>query len=316
MIKMNSSKKVPGDAYMLGRDGREIWVDVHPYGVVRKQSNTRECNLLPAVFLAENSRENRKEAIQFINSYLAEEVMKATDEEAEKLDNPEAIRKYLYNRLKRKPITFIQVLEWKGIVGDSEAAAQELVSFYDPKYFSNFDEAMDVDTRDLGIDLAYILNQEFIRIRVGGRYDSYGNGGYYARIGSTGFNWADLITDSVRRHHKKDNISFICIERDSESDTGDPFAKSEIYSYKTDSGTDIENLPIQQFLNEKISLASSVRYQDNTLENAIHRILSKSPSLNGLIKIRANRTRIFNRLGSMCLAERNGLMLHKTDKAE
>ena len=78
-VKLNTAAKIQGDAYMLRRDGEEIWVDVHPYGVITKQSNARECNLLPAVFLARYSRENKSEAIQFINSYLAEVVMNADE---------------------------------------------------------------------------------------------------------------------------------------------------------------------------------------------------------------------------------------------
>lgn len=308
MIKLNNSRvKTPGDAYMLRRDGEEIWVDVHPYGVQRRQANARECNLLAAVFLARYSRNNQEEAITFINSYLAQLLLEAPDDVADTLDNPTTIRKYLKQRLLAVPKTFIQVLEWAGVVGDNERNAQALLQYYKPEIFSSFNDAYEVDTRDTGTGLALALNQEFIRIRVGGRYDSNGDGGYYARIGSTGFDWSGLIRESVQRHWKKDRLSFVCVERDSESDTGDPFSKGDVYVYKTADGKDIANMPIEIFLESELSLMASYRYPKPCLEWGIQEVVSCSSSLKKLYSLNANRTRILSRLGYLCLQERKGL---------
>lgn len=306
MIRLNTKKNL-GDAYMLRRDGTEIWVDVHPYGVITKHKATRESNLLTAVFLARYSQYNKEAAIKFINSYLAELVLQATEEEEAELTNPNVIRKYLKQKLASMPKTFIQVLEWQGIVGEPDRNAAALVQYYDPAIFSNFDEAWDVDTRDNGIDLAVALNQEFIRIRIGGRYDSYGDRVYYARIGSTGFNWADLIKKSVKSHWKKDNIEQVCIERDSESDTGNPFDKGSIYVYKTDNGEDIANIPVEKYLEEQVSLISSMKYHTNSVEYHIQSMLSRTPAIDTLRTAKLNSSRLFRIISQLCLNERTGL---------
>jgi hypothetical protein len=310
-VKLNSAAKIQGDAYMLRRDGEEIWVDVHPYGVITKQSNARECNLLPAVFMARYSRENKSEAIQFINSYLAEVVMNADDSIIDTLDNPDAIRKYLREALTNVPSTFIQVLEWQGVVGDKQRNADALVQYYDPSIFDSYDAAFDVDTRDDGTQLAKALNQEFIRIRTGGRYDSYGDGTYYARIGSSGFNWSKNIKQSVKEHKRE--VSNVCIERDSESDTGDPFAKDTIYAYKTDSGKDIMNMPVDEFINEPVSLLSSKQYDEKSVYMYIQNQLAKTASIKTLNSARMNPTRLWDTISKLCYNERNGLTAYKVN---
>lgn len=309
-VKLNAAR-IPGDAYMLRRDGEEIWVDVHPYGAFREMKTTRECNLLAAVFLARYSRENRAEAIQFINSYLAEVLMQADDETADTLNNADAVRNYLREALAKKSATFIQVLEWQGVVGDAQRNADALVQYYDPSIFDSFDSAFDVDTSDNGRKLALALNQEFIRIRIGGRYDRYGDGTYYARIGSTGFNWSELIRQSVKAHKRE--IEKVCIERDSESDTGDPFDKDTVYAYKTDEGKNIENMPVEEFLNAPVSLLSSKKTDINTMYCSIKKHLNKTVSINASYKIPMNNTRFWNTVARLCYIERDGLTAFKVN---
>lgn len=246
-----------GEAYMLRRDGLEVWVDVHPYGVINRTDYARECNLLPAVFLAEHSSVNKQEAITFINSYLAEEVLSAPEEVFDTLTDPDKIRAYLLTALANKPSTFIQVLEWKGIVGDNKRNAQALVQYYKPEVFANSDEAYDVDIRDSGTLLAQALNQEFIRIRIGGEYESIGTGTYFARIGSTGFDWTSLIRSSFASHHAKRECDTICIERDEESDTGTPWKSTSRRVYRTADGKLIANLSAEEFLSSELPVLAN-----------------------------------------------------------
>lgn len=309
-VKLNAAR-TPGDAYMLRRDGEEIWVDVHPYGAFQEMKTTRECNLLAAVFLARYSRENKTEAIQFINSFLAEVLMNAPDDVADSLNNADAVRKYLRDALAKMPSTFIQVLEWQGSVGDKQKNADALVQYYDPSMFDSFDAAFDVDTQDDGRKLAIALNQEFIRIRIGGRYDRYGDGTYYARIGSTGFNWSELIRQSVKSHKRE--IEKVCIERDSESDTGDPFDKGTVYAYKTDDGKNIENMPVDEFLNAPVSLLASRKTDTNNMYDSIKKHLNKTVSINASYQIRMNNTRFWDSVARLCYYEREGLTAFKVN---
>lgn len=309
-VKLNSTRTL-GDAYMMRRDGEEIWVDVHPYGSFRDLKTTRECNLVAAVFLARYSRENREEAVKFINSYLAELLMQADDAIADSLNNADAVRGYLKEALLKMPSTFIQVLEWQGVVGDKQRNADALMQYYDPSIFDSFDSAFDVDTQDNGRKLALALNQEFIRIRIGGRYDRYGDGTYYARIGSTGFNWSDLIKQSVKAHKRE--IDNVCIERDSESDTGDPFAKDTVYAYKTDDGKDIMNMPVDEYLSSPISLLASRNCGANNIYTSIQQHLNKTVSITASYNIRMNNTRFWNTVARLCYMERDGLSVYKVN---
>lgn len=310
-VKLNSATRTPGDAYMMRRDGEEIWVDVHPYGSFRDLKTTRECNLVAAVFLARYSRENKDEAVKFINSYLAEVLMQADDEIIDTLDNADAVRKYLRTALANVPSTFIQVLEWQGVVGDKQKNADALVQYYDPSMFDSYDAAFDIDTRDTGKKLALALNQEFIRIRIGGRYDRYGDGTYYARIGSTGFNWSDLIRQSVKAHKRE--IDNVCIERDSESDTGDPFAKDTVYAYKTDEGQDIMNMPVDDYLNAPVSLLASRQSAVNDVYGYIQQKLAETTSIKTLNSARMNNSRLWNTIARLCYMERDGLSVYKVN---
>lgn len=310
-VKLNSATRTPGVAYMMRRDGEEIWVDVHPYGAFRDMKTTRECNLVAAVFLARYSRENKDEAVKFINSYLAEVLMQADDDIADSLTNADAVRSYLKEALVKMPSTFIQVLEWQGVVGDKQRNADALIQYYDSSIFDSFDSAFDVDTQDNGRKLALALNQEFIRIRIGGRYDRYGDGTYYARIGSTGFNWSDLIKQSVKAHKRE--IDKVCVERDSESDTGDPFAKDTVYAYKTDDGKDIMNMPVAEYLNAPISLLASRSYGANNIYTSIQQHLNKTVSIAASYNIRMNNTRFWNNVARLCYLERNGLSVYKVN---
>ena len=69
-VKLNTAR-TPGDAYMLRRDGEEIWVDVHPYGAFQEMKTTRECNLLAAVFLARYNVEGLCDMVANVGSNLA-----------------------------------------------------------------------------------------------------------------------------------------------------------------------------------------------------------------------------------------------------
>ena len=63
---------------------------------------------------------------------------------------------------------------------------------------------------------AYIcLNENYVRVRVGGRYDNDKEDCVYFRISSVNYDWGDNIIDVV--FNKFINVGYITIERDMES---------------------------------------------------------------------------------------------------
>lgn len=83
------------------------------------------------------------------------------------------------------------------------------------------------------------LNQEFLRARFGGMFNSDGDGIMYFRISSTGFNWFPIIWDFV--YNYRNSISGVTIVKDPES-TG-----QDGYYYKL--GTQpVNNMPTDEFL--------------------------------------------------------------------
>ena len=83
------------------------------------------------------------------------------------------------------------------------------------------------------------LNQEFLRARFGGMFDSDGDGVMYFRISSTGFNWFPIIWEFV--YNYQNSISGVTIVKDPES-TG-----QNGYYYKI-GGQAVNNMPVADFL--------------------------------------------------------------------
>lgn len=105
----------------------------------------------------------------------------------------------------------------------------------------NFDGAkiyQDLTAINLAVNDA--LNQEFLRARYGGMYDTGSSNSMYFRISSTGFNWFPLIWDFV--YSNRNQISDVTIVKDPES-TG---VQGKYYSH---AGTKIDHLPINDFIN-------------------------------------------------------------------
>ena len=81
-------------------------------------------------------------------------------------------------------------------------------------------------------------NEEFLRIRIGGSYDSNNNYGAYFRVSSNNFNWFDNIYYWVSDNkHYIDNIT---ITKDHQAGKG-----SDLYKYK---GQYIDKMPVDKFL--------------------------------------------------------------------
>ena len=100
---------------------------------------------------------------------------------------------------------------------------------------------------DLCLKIRRSINQQFCRVRIGGKYDSErGSNSLWVRISSVGFNWRDVIYTFVSSIYKSTRISDISICRDPESDN------TEVdYFYRAKDGQQYFHMPINEYLTEE-----------------------------------------------------------------
>lgn len=204
-------------AWMIRNDGKEIPVEAHPYVAF----DLIEQSLEAAEWLYKNTRyqETKALAIDFIDAY-AESVMEASDNIVDVLlKNVKDSREYF--SLSREFIHSVS----------GELLLKKKVSF-------------PLDTLQHRIN--YELNQEFLRARYGGMYNTVsGSKEMVFRISSTGFNWYPVIFEFVDK--RKERIDSVTIVRDREA-TG----QIDAY-YKTNDGKNVyRQFPLEDFLAEKV----------------------------------------------------------------
>lgn len=91
--------------------------------------------------------------------------------------------------------------------------------------------------------LTVILNQEFLRVRYGGMYETnYGNREIYFRVSSDGFNWYPLIWEFV--YDNKSLIDYVTVVRDAES-------SGVIDKFYRGSSDEYNHMPVDDFISEK-----------------------------------------------------------------
>lgn len=215
---------------MIRNDGRAIPVTQHIYG-----SDDIYETLAAAEWLYKNTKNNTTKnlVLDFIVLY------------GRTLGNDDIVQQIL-NDIKSKPFKFLSIDFIKNISDLLEA-----------EYITNI--TSDID--DLASLINYELNQEFLRARYGGMYNTASNSREMVfRISSIGFNWFNIIYEFV--YNNKSLIDSVTIVRDEES-TG-------ISDYYYKHGNKIFNkLPIDEFITingnpivEKFSRLQNNRYYD------------------------------------------------------
>lgn len=197
------------NAYMIRNDGRAIPVTQHIYG----SDNIYE-TLAAAEWLYKNTKNNTTKllVVDFVLLY------------GRTLGNGDIIQQ-ISDDIKSKPFKFLSIDFIKNIS-----------DLFEAEYITN--TISDID--DLASLINYELNQEFLRARYGGMYNTTSNSREMVfRISSIGFNWFNIIYEFV--YDNKSLIDFVTIVRDEES-TG-----MSNYYYKH--GNKIFNkLPIDEFI--------------------------------------------------------------------
>lgn len=92
------------------------------------------------------------------------------------------------------------------------------------------------------------LNQQFCRVRFGGKYDTEnGNSEIWFRISSVGYNWSNTIYQFVSDMKRSLGIEYITVCRDYESDNGEIEGQAE-YFYTAKDGRVYHHMPIDEFM--------------------------------------------------------------------
>lgn len=197
---------------MIRSDGKLFPVTVHIYG--NPDTEDVEETLYAAEWLYGHTQfaETKRHIVELLASYV-------------RYLDPDATRADI------EP-TLLYQIKHQGYKTVSESFIKSL-DFSNAKMYSSVS----------GINKAVVddLNQEFLRARYGGMYDSEtGNGEMYFRISSYGFNWFPIIWDFV--YNNKSRITSVTVVKDPES-TGTKGL------YLQHNGKKIDRMPADEFIN-------------------------------------------------------------------
>lgn len=240
LIKEKEIKK--DTAWMVRQDGKMISVLCHIYGNEEEILSKKELNIFDfnatieaAVWLYQNSEYDfvKEMCINFISSWIYDVCsIKKKNVDLSSLFKIIETEVYLDSKCK----SFIQehnnILFTKSVEKNSSTSLGKIVCDY--------------------------LDQEFLRVRIGGLYDSIkGNRHLYCRISSQGYDWFNIIKDIVL----KLNPSNITICRDIESTGYEGYFKYKDYIFN--------EIPLNEF-----SIISKEYVNMDSNENMLTKISS------------------------------------------
>ncbi len=205
-------------AYMIRNDKQVFQMKQHIYG---GGNEDYEETCFAAEWLYKHTQYDKvkKDCLDFIASY-ADFMCTSNIAFGKDTSTGEERKKMLLKLIHNVPYRFL---------------SEDFVESLSPEALSN---TVDIDDYNELINAE--LNQEFLRARYGGMYNSrnYSKEMVF-RVSSRGFNWFDIIWEFV--YENKNTIDCVTIVRDEES-TG----KSDVYSYR---GEQFNAMPIDEFIN-------------------------------------------------------------------
>lgn len=268
-------------AWMIRNDGKAFDVVQHLYGFQEALSPEDVEETLAAgewLYSHTGHAETKKVVLQLIYAW------------AKALGfSKENMVERILTRIKEKPYVFLSV-DFVNKVADKIVEAEE------------------ADMLGCNAVVCDELNQEFLRARFGGLYNTNRSSAEMAfRISSMGFNWYNIIYTFVADNQRKLGIRSVTIVRDEE-------ATGEVdHYYKTHDGRDYyKQYPVDEFLIEggRPVVEKKHLYYSRDLENPvlseIYKRLQKGKSLQSLGSVPMNEGRLRDKL--MFLAERENEM--------
>lgn len=210
-----------GYAWMIRNDGEEFAVQVHPYGSM--DEDDVEETIYAAEWMYSHTRhdELKKVILEFIACWI-----------------DDIYPDYSEVHHDEEPTRTVKLLE---------EIAERPYKFLSANFVNSHSDELNSITYNKGVKtynsiINKELNQEFLRARYGGKYDTAsGNGDMYFRVSSTGFDWFNIIYEFVYKN--KNHISTVTIVKDEES-TG---YKDYYYSH---GGVVYDHLNIDEFITQ------------------------------------------------------------------
>lgn len=226
-------------AWMLRQDGTAFGVGQHIY-VMNTEDFSSEADA--AAFILKTNSGDVNYAKYVLDAWMGKLIEQSVSYDADETEINGAISDAL-NKLPyhfTTPINTNELLE----IHDEQRNFFNIDTLYD------FMDEVAIHQDEISENIKTSLNQQFCRVRFGGRYRTEGTATIWFRISSTGFNWANTIYEFTAKMKSSLGITNISICRDYESDFGEDEGHEE-YFYRAKDGTVYFNLPIDEYFEEE-----------------------------------------------------------------
>lgn len=226
-------------AWMLRQDGNAFEVSVHFYASGDEDlSSEAEC----AAFLIKSGSKDIDLAYQILDAWMALLIENLVPYDADEAK----LNKTLGDAIKQLPYHF----QYRMTVDELIAIHNSLGNYNDIDTLYDYIDSLNI--AKLQSDIRMSINQQFCRVRYGGRLDEErgGQGAIWFRISSIHYNWANTIYVWIANNYRSLGVDRISICRDYESDNGEVDGKPD-YFYKAKDGTPYFELPIDEYLAEE-----------------------------------------------------------------
>ena len=278
MIKLTENNLM-GRAYMLDKNDNLIEVKYHPYGYEGDIEENTSC----LYFLYKYGEKLKDKIEDMIFEYLIYCFNNSIDNIwTDDIDNIE-LDKQNFKQVFNDNDMYNVIAGWAINISRNEVFNDLYNIFIEGLEKYNLNSALDINNYEIYADNVegyMALNEDYVRVRVGGRYDNDREDCIYFRISSIGYDWGDNIMDIVFK--KFSNIGYITIERDMESAK---LNKTNHRIYKTRDGQPINHLPIKDFIyQEHIPLVASLDKKVN--KNIEFELLPLIESRHSMLEVR------------------------------
>lgn len=266
MLKLNAQtmqKNGMGVAWMLAHNGKEIPVQVHVYGAIGELDE----NAAAAIWMIKYAPYDK--LVPFLKQFVAYTAVN----QVPYTDNRDQFNADLAKELSSGGNLGKQV-GWS-----KEQTADYLLGLVKDMSIDEIYDLGDTVTEHTGDFVAKDLNETFIRVRMGGEYDTDKlTGDTFFRIGSTYKDWTNAIYMFVHEHK---NVTKIYVERDAESDGKTSLTERDVM---------INGMSREEFLSaEKLPFLGS-RHDDGIMAT-IYKVISNG-NYSDLAQVKANSSRV------------------------
>lgn len=226
-------------AWMLCKNGNDVPVYVHPY--VSNDSDLYS-EAEAATFVLMHGVQDKEIAQYTLDAWMA----LGLEQYINSNDTPDTLLDKLAKWLNGIQNTY----EYAYSVDEYIAIHESAQNWNDLDSLVEFIEVVYSSLKDISKHIAHALNQQFVRVRYGGEYNSdRASRDIWFRISSTGFNWADIIYVWLINNYKQYQVKHVNVVRDTVADKGFIDSADDTVFYKAKDGTPYQNMPIDEFLN-------------------------------------------------------------------